>query len=626
MLLVVLHHGKVPPFQGGYLGVDVFFVLSGFLITSLVARGVQGGTFSFGEFYWRRARRLLPAAYVTIAACVVLSPFLLNDLEMRDFVKQVVGAVTFTANIVLWLQTGYFERAAELKPLLHMWSLSIEEQYYLILPAALAFAPRKLWLPGAVVLTLLSSLVCSSALSYKPGAVFYLLPTRAWELGFGSVLAIWSMDKKLPSARLSIPSLTSLLVIGWLWFAPIGRAHPGVDAFLACAATAVLLARPLSALSSGVVARGLVWVGDRSYSLYLVHWPVIAFLNSADVGDRGLSWQYRLIAIAASFILAALLYRTVEHRFRVQGGAIRDRASVGAIFWSSVLLCVAVVILSNASRSEADFANRLRANFGLSQDCESTGAFVPKATCTTASNPGILVWGDSFAMHLLPGLIATTESTVAQATRTTCAPILSVAEYAPPMQTAPWAKSCVEFNDAVLRSLSKEFRSVQVVVLSSPWNYLFDGPAIVDDSFVQNANSELMVARTKLTIEAIRALGKRVVVVAPPPRPGFDAGRCNERLHSGKWSFGGTPDCQFELDKANLRSQAVRSFLEKISREASVDVITFEQVLCSETTNRCATRLGGTVLYRDVGHLSYEGSVALAERMKLGRMVAQRAH
>jgi len=159
VLLVLLHHAKAPPFQGGYLGVDIFFVVSGFLITNLVARAVLSGTFSFADFCWRRARRLLPAAYVTIATCIMLSPFLLTDLEIGDFTKQVFGSVTFTANIVLWLQTGYFERAAELKPLLHTWSLSIEEQYYLILPAALVFAPRKLWLPAAAGLTVLSLLI-----------------------------------------------------------------------------------------------------------------------------------------------------------------------------------------------------------------------------------------------------------------------------------------------------------------------------------------------------------------------------------------------------------------------------------------------------------------------------------
>ena len=621
VLLVLLHHAKVPPFQGGYLGVDIFFVISGFLITNLLARAVQGGTFSFRDFYWRRARRLLPAAYVTILACVLLSPFLLTDLEMADFVKQVFGAVTFTANIVLWLQTGYFERAAELKPLLHTWSLSIEEQYYLILPAVLVFAPKRLWLRGAVALTLLSLFVCLVVLPFKAGAVFYLLPTRAWEMGIGSVLAIWSIHCAQPLARLSTLNFVALLVLGWLWFWPFSRAHPGLDALLACLATAMLLAQPLSLLSSGVAARTLAWVGDRSYSLYLVHWPLFAFLNSANVGGDNLAWQYRFIGIVASLILAALLYWAVEHRFRIKGGALRKRSGVAALLACSLLLCVATTIIASGSHAQADFGYRLRTNFGLSQDCESTDAYVPKATCTTAANPRILVWGDSYAMHLVPGLVASTELPVAQATRSTCAPILGTALYALPTHTETWAKSCVEFNDAVLRSLSKEFQSVQVVVLSSPWDYLLDAPVMVDGTSVQHARSELLVARMKLTVNAIRAMGKRVILVAPPPGPGFDAGRCNERLISGTWSFGGTADCQFDLDKANARSQTVRSFLDQISRDGGVTVVTFDDALCSVATNRCTTRWGSTLLYRDVGHLSYEGSIAVAARIKLGQLV-----
>lgn len=626
VLLVLLHHAKVLPFQGGYLGVDIFFVISGFLITNLVARAVRSGTFSFADFYWRRARRLLPAVYATIAASVLLAPCLLTDLEMSDFVKQVFGALTFTANVVLWLQTGYFERAAELKPLLHMWSLSIEEQYYLILPAGLVFAPKRLWLPGAIALTILSLLVCVAALSHKPGAVFYLLPTRAWEMGFGSVLAIWSIGRRLPSAQLSVFGPMALLVIGWLWLTPVSRAHPGFDAFLACSATAILLAQPLSLLSRGVAAQVLAWVGDRSYSIYLVHWPVFAFLNSANIGGDSLALRYRVTGIVASLMLASLLYWAVEHRFRVQSSAPRKRSDFVALIACTLPLCLLTATLSSGSHSLTSFGYRLRTNFGLSQDCESVDAYVTKATCATSVNPEILVWGDSYAMHFVQGLAESVDSHVAQATRSTCAPILGTALYAPPSYGVTWAKSCTDFNDAVLRSLSNESSAVQVVVLSSQWSYLLDASVMIDGVAVENIQSELIVARTKLTIEAIRALGKRVVIVAPPPGPGFDAGRCNERLHSGKWSFGGTPDCQFELDKANLRSQAVLSLLEKISREASVDVITFEQVLCSDTTNRCATRWGDTVLYRDVGHLSYEGSVALAKKMKLGRLVEQSAH
>jgi peptidoglycan/LPS O-acetylase OafA/YrhL len=137
ILLVLLHHAHVPFLKAGFLGVDLFFTISGFLITNIITAAIERGEFSFRAFYFRRAKRLLPAAYVTLAVTTLVSVFFLNASELSDYAKQVYGALTFTANVSLWMQTGYFESAAKLKPLLHVWSLSIEEQYNHLLPAAL---------------------------------------------------------------------------------------------------------------------------------------------------------------------------------------------------------------------------------------------------------------------------------------------------------------------------------------------------------------------------------------------------------------------------------------------------------------------------------------------------------
>jgi peptidoglycan/LPS O-acetylase OafA/YrhL len=149
VLVVLLYHARLGPTKGGYLGVDVFFVISGFLITGLIARSLDSGSFSFFGFYYRRAKRLLPAAYVTFFVTALLAPVFLTEIELNEFKRQLIAAVLLVGNIELWQQTGYFDGGAESKPLLHVWSLAVEEQFYMILPAALFLLPRKMWLTGA---------------------------------------------------------------------------------------------------------------------------------------------------------------------------------------------------------------------------------------------------------------------------------------------------------------------------------------------------------------------------------------------------------------------------------------------------------------------------------------------
>jgi len=217
VLLVIFQHAKAGFLPAGYLGVDIFFVISGYLITGILAREHARGGIRFGAFYFRRARRLLPAAGVTFAVTAVLAYVLLDAVEWRDFTRQLAGAVTFTANFVLLGQTGYFAHAAELKPLLHVWSLAVEEQFYLLLPALLALAPRRAWAPLLTGLLVASLALCLWWEGSRPDAAFYLLPARAWELGIGSCYIGWFDEKKIKSL-LNIPrgqEVITLLTLGY---------------------------------------------------------------------------------------------------------------------------------------------------------------------------------------------------------------------------------------------------------------------------------------------------------------------------------------------------------------------------------------------------------------------------
>lgn len=628
VLAVLAYHAKVPFFKGGYLGVDIFFVVSGYLITGLIARSMSEGNFSFSQFYWRRAWRLLPAAYVVFLVCAVAAPWLLTAGEQRDFIKQLIGAVTFTGNIALWLQTGYFEQAAELKPLLHVWSLAIEEQYYLLLPVAMLWISPRRWRLAAILATLASAVACFVQMPTMPGAVFYLLPTRAWELGVGSIVALMapSFEKViLAFPRRRLLSVAALAGLSALIFVPGQTFHPGWTTALACILTAVTVANGVSWPGLRFGTSLLAWFGDRSYSLYLVHWPLFAFLNSANISGGGAPWHFRLSAMVVSVIAAVLLFRYVEKPLRLVGhDRVAPKRTVALAFAGLPLFVLAGSLWFQQSNN-SDYAVRLRSNPGIGPVCDQHDQFEHRAECTAGtSSPRVLVWGDSFAMHWVSGLVAG-GLTVVQATKSTCAPLPQIALYAPPKQPTEWAKACLAFNADVGRMVNTTSDSFDIVIMASPWGYLFNANTLNSSGQSAILTIEQAVDLLVAHVRDIRSRGGRVILMAPLPSAGFDVGRCIERKESRLLKYGGTSDCSFSLESSRRLGETVRSFLQIVSQRADVSVIDPEFVLCSSETGSCTGQFGGTVVYRDAGHLSYEGSVELARRMKLAEEVLRAA-
>jgi peptidoglycan/LPS O-acetylase OafA/YrhL len=240
VLIVLCYHSKSGMLAQGYLGVDVFFVISGFVLTLLISADLGQHRFRLADFYLDRAKRLLPAAYVTFAVTALLAPLFLTSSEMADFQLQMVGAVTFSENFVLWQQSGYFGAAADLKPLLHIWSLAIEEQYYLLLPILLMCLPPRWRLPTSVALALASITLC--VLYAGRELSFYLLSTRAFELTFGSIAALLPAGERVERGMRAAfwPAFVALPLVPAV---RAGSVHPGPTAVLLCAATAVLIRR-----------------------------------------------------------------------------------------------------------------------------------------------------------------------------------------------------------------------------------------------------------------------------------------------------------------------------------------------------------------------------------------------
>ena len=236
------------------------------------------------------------------------------------------------ANIVFWRQSEYFGSGAALKPLLHMWSLSLEEQFYIVLPALLWLCPKQLRLPLVSFATLASATLCIVAIGRAPSFTFYALPTRCWELGFGAIAALLVRRGFVPPAPAKALRLACASVLAVILFRAVEAGHPGVPAFIACAATAVLVMPGLELRSPGL--RPLAWIGDRSYSLYLVHWPIFSFASHIALGPVP-AWVNALL-ILICFGCTELQYRLVEQRFRT---LVLDHRAV-LVLLSIPLICV----------------------------------------------------------------------------------------------------------------------------------------------------------------------------------------------------------------------------------------------------------------------------------------------
>ena len=344
---VVFFHAGFELFSGGFVGVDVFFVISGYLITTILINDLEKSRFSLLKFYERRARRIFPALFFVVICSIPAAWFLLQGSELRDFAQSLVAVSTFSSNILFWLESGYFESAAELKPLLHTWSLAVEEQFYVIFPLVLLVTWR--FRTGLVISVLVATFLVSLALSYWwtvawPSASFYLLPSRAWELLIGSLVAFsikyqFAETTVLKSNFLSVLGFTAILFA--VFFFDNSTPFPGLHALVPTIGTAlvILFAVPGTWVQSVLSLKAFVGIGLISYSLYLWHHPVFAYLRHYNLLHPTDTQIF--IALAVISCLAVFSYKFVERPFRGKGAILNQREVFGlsAAFLSALIAC-----------------------------------------------------------------------------------------------------------------------------------------------------------------------------------------------------------------------------------------------------------------------------------------------
>ena len=451
VILVVLYHAALGC-SGGYVGVDVFFVISGFLITSLIWKDLESGRFTFARFWERRARRIVPALVVVVAATLLAGWFLMLPVDYTSLGRSAASQAVFAANIHYWLTSGYFAEAAVEKPLLHTWSLALEEQFYLIVPVALflVFRVRLRVLPSrsrqtrALQIGILAALLLGLALSVwgvarHPSAAFYLLPTRAWELLLGSLIA-FAPASTLPRASNggAVREASALAGLALILLAAFGfgatTPFPGFAALVPCLGAAAWIwanSRPVLAATeqepgpggdSRVPTRAGAWlshplpvfVGLVSYSLYLWHWPFLAFARYLSLDP--ISPAFRLALVGAAALCAVVSWRYVETPFRrrSRGASTRTMFAFAGMGLATILvfgICAAVTggfpaRIPPAARTFA--AGSLDRAFirDVTPEDVIAGRLVRIGSEQPDLRPALLVWGDSHAMAALPAIDA----------------------------------------------------------------------------------------------------------------------------------------------------------------------------------------------------------------------------
>jgi peptidoglycan/LPS O-acetylase OafA/YrhL len=613
VLAVALFHAFPRLAPGGFVGVDIFFVISGFLISGILFRELEASTFSFAAFYARRVRRIFPALILVLAGCLAAGWFLMQPDQYRVLGREAAAGAAFAANLLLWREAGYFDAAAAAKPLLHLWSLGVEEQYYLIWPAALFLAWRArlnlLW----VVLTVAAAsfALCVAGLAHHPAMTFYSPLSRFWELMTGAALAYVALHR--PGALARFQDFRAAVGLG-LAAVAIGlfsnrTPFPGVAALAPVLGAALLLSSPGAWLNRKVLASGpLRAIGLVSYPFYLWHWPLLYAVRNLDLwsgaGDRGA----RALALLVGLLLAVLTYLAVERPIRF--GVLRRHAAWPA---AAVLALVAAVGVATAKTRGFDYriAPELRrlaaqdvSGLGLTwrnrvcflnpeQDASAFGA----QCAGSGHRPELFIWGDSYAATLYQGLDALGAKrgySVAQYTASSCPPVIGVDFADRPL--------CKAINEAILRKVAAA--KPETVLLGGNWYYgSRQASTVIAPSYDYR--------RTAATIAALRQVGvRRIMLMGPTPHWETPLPSLLIRCQGSQTSIGAN---QYSTCGKTVGVDALDREVEAFARAQGVIYLSPYQTLCNGFG--CLTTFhNAAVSALDIGHPSPEASRFLAER------------
>lgn len=590
---VLLFHADVPFAPGGFVGVDVFFVISGFLITGIILKQIEVGEFSILTFYSRRARRLLPALYLVSLFSTALACGILGATELREFTTTLLASVAFVANIVLWAQTDYFAGPANLKPLLHIWSLGVEEQFYLLFPAAVFFLTRTKWMGTTLILMILISLGAAEWMVRRhPDTAFFLLPFRAWELLIGALLAI--APPRSSSRGDALANVASFIGFSAIIFSVAtfskSTLFPGLRALVPCfGAAAIIWSGSAHSLVNRLLSlRPIVFIGLISYPLYLWHWPLLSFGRNYVL--RPLLPYETLALMIVAVALATVTYLKLERPlrdFRVSR-SITLNASLAASLVLSAGAGLAMVSreasLQKSAKVFETYANRDPAETLRPHECflgrDEPPEVYNRLACFEGSGrkPRLLIFGDSYGAHYWHGFneVFGDEADVLLAAASSCPPLIGYLN--------PSITSCAPQRDRFFKMISE--LPPEVIVLAALWQGFSYDPHL------------------ETTLEGLTKLGSKVILLGPSP------------IYTNKIALilarePRSPDSERYMEPSTRPTDAAMK-----ARYAGRKDVTYISVLDQACGSQCPFMADGLPVSWDMGHLNAIGSTLFARKLR----------
>jgi len=612
VVAVMIYHAFPSALKGGFVGVDVFFVISGYLISGIILDALDAGRFTFSGFYARRIRRIFPALSVVLMAALAAGWYWLYVDDYARLGRQAAAGAGFVSNFVLWRESSYFDIAADLKPLLHLWSLGVEEQFYFVWPAILVIASR--WRRGPIIATLvigsISFAIAISTVRLDRTAAFFAPWTRFWELLAGATLACLERDTVFETVLRWLESrrvvrntqavIGLVMIIAGTFVIDSTRVFPGLWVLLPVAGTVLLIVSGPGAVINRTLLswRLVVWVGLISYPLYLWHWPLLSF---AHILRGEVTGSIRLAMLALSIVLASLTYVVIERPIRF---GTRRRGVVAGLAVVMAAACAFGIVIYRANgwldrpvnRNDAarlvEYYERMRktelagpyrreCDF-MEWETERTREDVDPSCTAPGQAHTIFLWGDSFAQSLSQGLrdSVAAGTAVAQVTTSACGAAVDNFDLSVP------GRRCEKANlyaIAAIRRLQPDL----VVIAQSAGHQVIDWPLLSD---------------------RVLALGaKHVVVVGPFPmwRPGLPRIYAERHMSDhAEYVSAGLDIGSFEIDRA---------IAQRLSGRANLTYLSLLDQLCRNKA--CLARVPGEdpldLMALDFGHLTPQGSAYL---------------